>query len=458
MVRPDATLCVVLTETRQSLRAPQLKDFARYLYYAQFVRSLSCAQEEVLPRHTFDILMARTTPTFPRLQRLQFFVPFESPHRSQYHHFLHPSLRELVLHDNGRPDTTMDAFLIAVKQRCTKLRTLQVVPYRFRRRDFEVDAALGQCLISLASITILSISVTFRGVGRALLLLASHLERLVHLTLFVFDSRQTDEVYFPPNPVSLPNLTGLSFIVPFPDFILVSFIPPPKLEVLHIRSEIAMNEEVWSATSESIAEFAKGLAHLREVLVFDYHPLDDEVVPFVPEVSTTGLGSLFKLPLRSVCITTTLYIPPTPALLQSVLDAWKDQLGLFVLSPIALLLNDPVPPATLQDVIRFAFKCPKLVRVGMLFNAEEPALAPTQAAEGKADGDEFGDVPAAPHVRELMAGAAWISDVDYVVRLLKHGFPCLERIDWADGETYLAMPEDRARKWEMVEKKLGLAP
>jgi len=97
-----------------------------------------------------------------------------------------------------------------------------------------------------------------------------------------------------------------------------------------------------------------------------------------------------------------------------------------------------------------------LVRVGMLFNAEKPALDP-MTGRGE-DGDEFYGVPTAPHVRELMAGAAWIDDIDYVVRLLKHGFPCLQRIDWADSETYLAMPEDRAKKWEVVERKLGLGP
>jgi len=289
------------------------------------------------------------------------------------------------------------------------------------------------------------------------MLLESHLQRLLHLTLFLVDRR---EIYFPPNPVLLPNLTSLSFVSPFPDLTLIPFVPPPKLEVLHIRSQTSMHEDVWAATSEAISVFAKDLASLKEVLVFDYHPFNDDPsqgITFVPEVSESGLDSLLKLQLlKSVCITTTIYISPTPAVLQAVLDAWKDQLELFVLSPIAYLLNDSVPPATLQDVIKFAVKCPKMVRVGMLFNAEKPAFVPM--AEGKADEDEFYDVPTAPHVRELMAGAAWIDDVDYVVRLLKHGFPCLERIDWADSETYLAMPRDRAKKWEMVEKKLGLEP
>jgi len=280
------------------------------------------------------------------------------------------------------------------------------------------------------------------------------------LTLFVIDGKQTDQIYFPPHPVSLPNLTSLSFVVPYPDIILIPFIPPPKLEILHIRSQTSMYDDVWTATSEAIAEFAKDLAALKEVLVFDYHPFNDDPsqgITFIPEVSNNGLDSLLKLrPLKSVCITTTIYLSPTLALLQSVLDAWKDQLELFVLSPIAYLLDDPVPPASLQDVIRFAFQCPKMVRVGMLFNAEKPALPPT--AQGNMGEDEFYDVPIAPHVRELMAGAAWIDDIDYVVRLLKHGFPCLQRIDWADSETYLAMPEDRAKKWEKVEKELGLEP
>ena len=358
----------------------------------------------------------------------------------------------------------MDTFLTMVQQQCTKLRALQVVPYWFRRSDYEIHAALGKCLISLAHITILSISVTCRSMGRALLLLESHLQRLVHLTLFLVDGAPSDAIYFPPNRVLLPNLTSLSFVAPFPDIILIPFLPPPHLEVLHIRSQTSMHEDVWAATSESIADFAKDLLSLKEVLVFDYHPFNDDPVQgntFAPEVSETGLGSLLKRHLlRSVCITTTIYIPPTPALLQSVIDAWKDHLELFVLSPIAYLINGPVPPATLQDVIKFAFKCPKLVRVGMLFNAEKPpTLASAVDSEPEPEEEEeFYDVPTAPHVRELMAGAAWIDDIDYVVRLLRHGFPCLKRIDWADSETYLAMPEDRAKKWEVVEEKLGLGP
>ncbi len=422
---------------------------------------ISCAQEEVLPQHTFDILVTRTAPIFPRLRRLQFFVPHGTTHRSQYHHFLHPSLRELILHDNGPVNASMDTFLSMVEQKCTKLRALQVVPYWFRRSDYEIHATLGRCLISLAHITILSISVTCRSMGRALLLLELHLQRLVHLTLFLVDGTPSDAIYFPPNRVLLPNLTSLSFVAPFPDIILIPFLPPPKLEVLHIRSQTSMHEDVWAATSEAIADFAKDLLSLKEVLVFDYHPFNDDPVQgntFAPEVSETGLGSLLKRHLlKSVCITTTVYISPTPALLQSVIDAWKDHLELFVLSPIAYLINGPVPPATLEDVIKFAFKCPKLVRVGMLFNAEKPTLAPTVESEVEEE-EEFYDVPTAPHVRELMAGAAWIDDIDYVVRLLKHGFPCLTRIDWADSETYLAMPEDRAKKWEVVEKKLGLSP
>jgi hypothetical protein len=357
-------------------------------------------------------------------------------------------------------DATMDTFLSMVEQRCTKLRALQVVPYWFQRSDYDVHAALGQCLISLANITILSISVTCTSMGRALLLFESHLQRLVHLTFFLVDVPPSDEIYFPSNRVLLPNLTSLSIVAPFPDIILIPFLPPPKLEVLHIRSQTSMQEDIWAATSDAIADFAKDLASLTEVLVFDYHPFNDDPsrgITFTPEVSKIGLSSLLKRHLlKSVCITTTIYISPTPALLQSVLDAWKDQLELFVLSPIAYHLNDQVPSATLRDVIKFAFQCPKLVRVGMLFNAEKPAHA--SAAEQEEDEDEFYDVPTVPHVRELMAGAAWIDDIDYVVRLLKHGFPCLNRIDWADSETYLAMPEDRAKKWEMVENKLGLAP
>jgi hypothetical protein len=298
--------------------------------------------------------------------------------------------------------------------------------------------------------------------GRGLLLLELHLQRLVHLTLFLVEGTPSDAIYFPPNRILLPNLTSLSFVAPFPDIILIPFHPPPNLEVLHLRSQTSMREDVWAATSEAIADFAKDIVSLKEVLVFDYHPFNSDTNQgntFTPEVSEVGLGSLLKHhPLSSVCITTTIYISPTPALLQSVIDAWKDQLELFVLSPIAYLLNDPVPSATLQDVIRFAFKCPKLVRVGMLFNAEKPTT-PISTAESEAeDEDEFNDVPIVPQVRELMAGAAWIDDIDFVVRLLKHGFPCLERIDWADSETYLAMPADRAKKWEGVEKKLGLAP
>ena len=421
---------------------------------------ISCAQEEVLPRNTFDVLVARTTPIFPRLRRIQFFIRHGTSHRSQYHHLLHLSLRELIVHDNGRVDATMDEFLSMVEQKCARLRTLQVVPYWFRRGHYEVDTALGQCLISLTDITTLSISVCCTGVGRALLLFESHLQRLVHLTLFVIDGKQTDQILFPPNPVSLPNLTSLSFVVPYPDIILIPFVPPPKLEVLHLRSQTSMYEDVWIATSEAIAEFAKDLANLKEVLVFDYHPFNDDPsqgITYVPEVSNNGLDSLLKLRLlKSVCITTTIYLPPTLDLLQSVLDAWKGQLELFVLSPIAYLLDDPVPPATLEDVITFASKCPKLFRVGMLFDAEKPVIAST--AGDNADEDEFCGVPVAPHVRELMAGAAWINDIDYVVGLLKHGFPCLRRIDWADSETYLAMPEGRAKKWEMVERELGLAP
>jgi len=444
----------------QALRTPQPEDFVRYIYYAKFVQYISCAQEEVLPWHTFDILVTRAVPVFPRLRRLQFFVRHGTPRRSQYRHFLHPSLQELILHNNGHVDATIGRFLRMVEQECTKLRALQVVPYGFRRGDFEINAALGQCLISLANITILSISVTCGSMGRALMLLESHLQRLVHLTLFLVDGTPSDAIHFPAHRVLLPNITSLSFVAPFPDIILIPFLPPPNLEVLHIRSQTPMPEDVWAATSEAIADFAKDLASLKEVLVFDYHPFTDDPsqgITFTPEVSEIGLGSLLKRNLlKSVCITTTIYISPTPELLQSVLDAWKDQLELFVLSPIAYLLSDPTPSATLQDVIKFAFKCPKLVRVGMLFNAEKPALAST--AEREADEDEFYDVPIAPHVRELMAGAAWIDDIDYVVRLLKHGFPCLKRIDWADSETYLAMPEDRAKKWEKVESKLGLGP
>ena len=482
------TRCLLLTQTRQALRTPQLEDFVRYTYYAKFVQYISCAQEEVLPQHTFDILVTRTAPVFPRLRRLQFFVPLGTTHRSQYHHFLHPSLRELILHDNGPVNATMDLFLSMVEQRCTKLRALQVVPYWFPRSDYDIHAALGKCLTSLAHLTILSISVTCRSMGRALSLLESRLQRLVHLTLFLVDGTPSDAIYFPPNRVLLPNLTSLSFVAPFPDIILMPFLPPPNLEVLHIRSQTSMHEDVWAATSEAVADFAKDLVGLKEVLVFDYHPFNDDPGQgntFTPEVSEVGLGSLLKRNfLKSVCITTTIYISPTPALLQSVIDAWKDHLELFVLSPIAYLINGPVPPATLQDVIKFAFKCPKLVRVGMLFNAKRPrpAIASTtttsttvvkkeneneeEEGEGEGEGEEieeeeeeeFYDVPTAPHVRELMAGAAWIDDIDYVVRLLKHGFPCLRRIDWADSETYLAMPEDRAKKWEVVEKKLGLGP
>ena len=351
----------------------------------------------------------------------------------------------------------MDSFLRTVKQKCSKLRVLQVVRYWFQESDYEVDAALGQCLISLVDITVLSISVTCRGVGRALLLLESHLQRLVHLTLFLVDGNQPPGVNFPPNPVSLPNLTSLSFFTPFPHIVLTPFVPPPKLEALHIRSQGPMDEEVWAATSDAIADFAKELTSVREVLVSDYHPFHADENDFAPEVSKIGLGPLLNLRLlNNVCIATTIYISPTPALLQSVLDAWKDQLELFILSPIAYLLDDPVPPVTLQDVIKFAVKCPKMVRVGMLFNAKRPTL--TSTAEGEADEDEFYDVPTAPHVRELMAGAAWIDDIDYVVRLLKHGFPCLRRIDWADSDTYLAMPEDRAKNWELVEERMGLGP
>lgn len=355
----------------------------------------------------------------------------------------------------------MDIFLSMVEEKCTKLHTLQVVPYCFRRSDYEASAVLGQCLISLAHMTILSISVTCRSMGRALSVFELHLQRLVHLTLFLVGGPPSDAIYFPPNPVLLPNLTSLSFVAPCPDIILMPFLPPPNLEVLHIRSQTSMTEDIWVATSESISDFAKDLVSLKEVLVFDYHPFNHDPIQgntITPEISEIGLGSLLKRHLlRSVCITTTIYISPTPTLLQSVIDAWKDQLELFVLSPIAYVINDPVPPATLQDVIRFASKCPKLVRVGMLFNAEKPTLASTTEREAEGD-DEFYDVPIAPHVRELMVGAAWIDDIDYVVRLLKHGFPCLKRIDWADSETYLAMPEDRAKKWEGVEEKLGLGP
>ena len=445
-------------QTRQARRSPQSEDFVRYIYYAKFVQYISCAQEEVLPLHTFDILLTRTTPIFPRLRRLQFFIPNETTHRSPYHHFLHASLRELILHDNGPVNATMEIFLSMVEQRCTKLHALQVVPYPFRRSDFDVNAALSKCLISLTHITILSISVTCTSLGRGLSLLELHLQRLVHLTLFLVGGT-SDSIHFPSSRVLFPNLTSLSLVAPFPDIILMPFLPPPNLQVLHLRSQSSMHEDIWADTSEAIADFAKDLASLKEVLVFDYHPYNNDPVhgnTFAPEVSEIGLGSLLKHHLlSSVCITTTMYISPTPVLLQSVIDAWKDQLELFVLSPIAYILNDPVPSATLQDVIKFAFKCPKLVRVGMLFNAEKPTLASTAESETE-DEDEFYDVPIVPHVRELMAGAAWIDDIDYVVRLLKHGFPCLKRIDWADSETYLAMPADRAKKWEGVEKKLGL--
>jgi hypothetical protein len=119
-------------QKRQALRSPQPEDFVRYIYYAKFVQYISCAQEEVLPQHTFDILLTRTAPIFPQLRRLQFFIPHGATQRSQYHHFLHPSLRELILHDNGPVDATMDTFLTMVEQRCTKLQALQVVPYSFQ--------------------------------------------------------------------------------------------------------------------------------------------------------------------------------------------------------------------------------------------------------------------------------------------------------------------------------------